>query len=313
MRFVHCWPFAQFMTIALGIGLILTQARAASSQNVVCGTEATSRSSTSMGLSAAIQYVACQSMDKRLVIIGESHGSNENPALVSALVDAVSKDRPVRVGLEWPAWMQDYVAAYLSSRGTLDDREAMLRMGYWRVARDGRGSKAMVALIDSIRLLRRQGRDIDVFMMEPDVPTSPSDLKSDMLTWKENGMAKALKAAVNKAPSSALIVALMGNVHSRYVERADHPQASVLLQMIDNHPLYLATQADAGSLWDCDTNFDCGVHMFKSPPESPSADVEIAALTEAPSGITAETFRFPVFTPSVPSPRVEDKAEKASN
>jgi hypothetical protein len=301
------------MMLFLAAGLTSAQARAASTPSVVCGTQATSRPFGSMELDAAVQHLVCQSMDKRLVIIGEMHGSNENPALVSALVQAASRDRPVRVGLEWPAWMQDYVATYLSSQGTLEDREAMLRMGYWRVARDGRGSKAMVALVDDIRILRKEGRNIDIFMMEPDVPTSASDLKSDMLTWKENGMAKALKAAVNTAPTRALVVALMGNVHSRYVEREGHPQASVLMQMIDSHPLYIATQAGAGSMWDCSTNSDCGIHTFKSPPESRSAKVEINALTDAPKGITAETFLFPVFTPSTPSPRVEDKAAKAQS
>jgi hypothetical protein len=123
-------------------------------------------------------------------------------------------------------------------------------------------------------------------------------------------MAKALKAALDTAPPHALVIAEMGRVHSRYVALAGHPQPSVLQQLMGEHPLYIAALADAGSAWNCEPGKGCGPHMIKAPPESPSGNVQIEPLEDAPKGLAAEIFDFPVFTPSVPAPRFEDSDSK---
>jgi hypothetical protein len=305
MGSIECWQKTLLVTFLLMMGA--TQAKAGSAiSNTVCD-----RVSGSMTMSAAVQHIECRSADRRLLVVGEIHGTNETPALVAELVKAASKDRPVRVGLEWPAWMQGYVETYLASEGSLDDRKAMLRMGYWRAVQDGRGSKSMVDLVDAVRVLRKSGRNVDIFLMEPNVPSNPSDLQSDPLTFKENGMAKALETALDATPKNALVVAYMGRVHSRYVARADHPQPSVLQQVLEDHPLYVAVQADAGSAWTCEPGKGCGPHMFKAPPGAPSGDVQIEPLDDAPKGLAAEIFDFPVFTPSMPSPRFGGSDSKA--
>jgi hypothetical protein len=312
MRSIQHWQKTLSVALLLAIGVTQAKDGDAAASNATCGQAAASMPSGSMMLNAAVQHIACQSVNRRLLIVGELHGTNETPALVAALVKATSKDRPIRVGVEWPAWMQDYVATYLASQGTLDDRKAMLSMKYWGVVLDGRGSEAMINLIDAIRVLRESGRDIEIFVMEPDVPITPSDLQSNPLTWKENGMTKALKTALSTAPSNALVVAYMGSVHSRYITRADHSQPSVLQQVMSNHPLYILVDADAGSSWNCQAG-GCGPHMFKAYSKPPSQDVEINPLSDAPEGITAEILNFSIFTPSVPAPRFKDPDSKARN
>jgi hypothetical protein len=290
--------------------MVQASGRDVTETGVACSSVAAATPFGSTTLDGSVQRVACQVARRRLLIIGEIHGTQETPAFVAALVRATSKNRPVRVGLEWPAWMNDYVVTYFASQGTMDDRKKMLRMGYWKTP-DGRSSEAMVDLVDTIRHLRQQGRHIDIFLMEPNVPTTPADLQSNFLTRKENGMAKALKAALNTAPSNALVIAYMGSYHTRYVEDTNYPQPSVLQQVIDDHPLYISTQADAGGAWVCQER--CGPYIFKAPPKSPSRDIQIDPLTDAPKGITAESVDFPVFTPSAPSPRFKDPDAKAGS
>ncbi|MBD8872408.1 hypothetical protein [Rhodanobacter sp. DHB23] len=304
MRSIECWKQALFVTFLLMLGASQADARSAAS-SAARDQAAAPAPAGAMTMNAAVRQLERQSADRRLLVVGEIHGTTETPALVAELVQAASKDRPVRVGLEWPAWMQDYVAAYLASRGSPDDRKAMLRMGYWKAVPDGRGSRAMVDLVEAVRVLRKSGRDVDVFLMEPDVPTRPADLQSDQLAWKENGMAKALETALATAPKNALVVAYMGRVHSRYAVLAGHPQPSVLQQVMDDRPLYVEVQADAGSAWNCQPGQGCGPHMFNAPPGAPFANVRIEPLDDAPKGLAAEIFDFAVFTPSVPEPRVD--------
>jgi hypothetical protein len=288
-------------TLFFATGVAQASERYATKTGAACGLVVVTTPPDSMTFDAAIQRIACQAVKRRLLIVGEIHGTQETPAFVAALVQAASKNRPVRIGLEWPAWMHDYVTAYLASQGTMDDRKTMLRMGYWKAMPDGRSSEAMVDLVDALRNLRQQGRDIDIFLMEPNIPTTPADLQSDSLTWKENGMVKALRTALDTAPSDALVVAYMGNYHSRYIKDTNHPQPSVLQQVIDEHPLYIAADADAGSAWFCQSG--CGPHTFKTLPKSLSRNIRIDPLIDAPQEILAESLDFPTFTSSAPSPR----------
>jgi hypothetical protein len=114
-------------------------------------------------------------------------------------------------------------------------------------------------------------------------------------------MVKALRATLNTAPSDALVLAYMGNYHSRYIKDTNHPQPSVLQQVFDEHPLYIAADADGGSAWFCQSG--CGPHTFKAFPKSLSRNIRIDPLTDAPKEIWAESLDFPTFTPSAPSPR----------
>lgn len=292
--------------LALGI----THAKSAHSpaNPSMCGSKSVQGGAQAMDLNSAIEQVVCQTAGKRLVVIGENHGSKEIPAFVAALVKATGASRPIRVGLEWPAWMHDYVAAYLASKGTLNDREALLRMGYWKWP-DGRSSVAMIDLLDSIRVLRQQGRDIQVFLMEPNVPTDPEALKASPLIIKENGMTKALRAAVEEAPSKALVIALMGNFHSSYKKRENPPQPSVLQRVVDQHPLYVLVTTAEGTIWNCAET--CGVHPLGAAVTSVKTlpnSVTMEALRDAPAGITAERLSFARFTASMPAPRPDSPA-----
>jgi hypothetical protein len=109
--------YAITLAATLFFAAVVAQAseRDATKTGAACGLVVVTTPPDSMTLDAAIQRIACQAATKRLLIVGEIHGTQETPAFVAALVKATSKNRPVRIGLEWPAWMLDYVSTYLAS------------------------------------------------------------------------------------------------------------------------------------------------------------------------------------------------------
>lgn len=219
---------------------------------------------------------------RRLVIVGEEHGSNEVPALVGAMVRQAVMERPVRLGLEVPSAMQAALDGYLRSSGNADDRAMLLRGRFWKV-RDGRSSRAMLQLIDDVRALRAQGADVDVFAMVPDhVDGQAIEKAGGYTSFKETGMAEHIRHELHGLASNGLVIALMGNYHSRYAppfQGAAGP--SVTGQLVSRSPFVLTPVAAHSENWNCVHEGGCGVHAYeaRSTPSGslPRLVVDLAA------------------------------------
>ena len=212
-------------------------------------------------LAQAAQVIVCATSERRLLIVGEMHGTNETPDLVAALVRDSIKHRPVQLGLEMPAAEQSALQAYIRSTGGAPERAKLLQGRFW-TSQDGRSSTAMLRLLDSVRKLRIAGANVDVFAMEPIYPDLATMKKEGGAQFvKEAGMAQSIRHAMDVGSPDQLVIVLMGNFHSRYGKDspADAPDHSVTERLASESPYVVLPSARQMEAWVCLSD-GCGVH-----------------------------------------------------
>lgn len=143
-----------------------------------------------------------------VLLLGELHGTKEVPAFVRTVACHVaSAGVPVVVGLEVPREEQGPLRRYLKSDGSQQARASLTEGPFWRRPhQDGRGSEAMVALVEGLRVLRTQGLHVSVFAY--DAPGQGSERAAHM--------AKRVLEVRKAAPRSQFVL-LGGNVNARTV------------------------------------------------------------------------------------------------
>lgn len=140
-----------------------------------------------------------------VTIVGEIHGTAEIPRRVGDVAcRAARAGHRVVIGLELPHAMQPLADAFLDSGGSPDDVGALLRGEGWGLD-DGRGSRAMLALLERMRALRGEGHDVRVELFD-----AAYDAERDA------NMATHLATALDAAPDAVAVV-LVGNLHARAV------------------------------------------------------------------------------------------------
>lgn len=141
------------------------------------------------------------------LLFGEIHGTQEQPAFFGEAVCWTSGTLPVQAGLEIPPTEEGRLAAYLASTGSSADVEALTAGSFWTPAMpDGRSSRAMLALLNRLRLLIVEGRPIEVFLFDVG---DAQDLAS-----RDRMMADVIAARVREHPD-ALTMVLTGNIHAQ--------------------------------------------------------------------------------------------------
>jgi hypothetical protein len=252
----------------------------------------------------AIRAIVCASASRRVVIVGEIHGSNEVPALVGALVKSVAAtSRPVRLGLEMQASEQGALETYLHSSGTAADRAQLLRRPFWSM-RDGRSSRAMLRLIDGVRALRERGADVDAFAMEPDYGDSAAMARAGgMMVVKEAGMAQAVRGTLVNPQAQTLVIALMGNFHARYGKDSpvgSAPTPSLTERLADVAPYVVLPFARQGNTWNCQSD-GCKVHAFSSSHGPKGRLPRFVDGITTPSGPSVVELWLQKMTPALPA------------
>ena len=252
----------------------------------------------------AIQQIECEWVSRRLLIMGEIHGTEEIPALLTDLIVAQPVNRPIRIGFEWPVAQQAAVNRYLQSAGTAADLAELTAGPYWEHP-DGRMSHAWLTLLDKVRELRRRDRDIDVFMMEPDYGDAESiRAAGGVLAMKEAGIARSIQTVLRTAPPDTVVAALMGNYHPRVGKDSPDPDSSVAIRLRAIHPLILMPYARRQTAWLCQAD-GCGSHTSNSSkPGVTVGMIEMEALPGAPSGVLAEEVQLHALTASAPANEV---------
>jgi hypothetical protein len=257
---------------------------------------------TVASLTQAAARIVCAASDRDLLIVGELHGGNETPELVALLASDALRSRSVRLGLEIPSDEQAALNTYLHSSGGAEDQVKLLRGRFWTL-RDGRSSKAMLLLIEHVRVLRERGNDVTLFAMEP-VYSDPAAIAraGGVLSFKEMGMAQAIRQAMAGGGPHQLVIALMGNFHSRHGK--DYPPSaapgpSVTARLAAESPYVVLPLARQTAAWNCQSD-GCGVHSYTSDDAPTGRLPRFVTDVDDVGGLTVIKLWLPTMTAALP-------------
>lgn len=116
-------------------------------------------------LQEAVDAVSGGMGQRRLVLLGEMHGPREIPRRVAGLAECFSLDGLVLLALEIHASEHRALADCLDGAGGDQARERLRQRPFWSVPpqrNDGRRSEDMLDLVERMRQLRGQGRDVAI-------------------------------------------------------------------------------------------------------------------------------------------------------
>jgi hypothetical protein len=191
----------------------------------------------------------------RFILLGEMHGTTEAPALFRDLVCAAAAGkRPVVVGVERSSREQAAIDTFMRADGHAAAVDALLAERGWG-GFDGRSSRAMLTLLEALRILKLEGKVSEVLALDGSRPDDPDAVR-------EQCMASALIAAAGRHPN-ALVLALTGNVHAskRLIEGfGSYPFMAMLLPATQTISLFVADKG--GEAWTQEGG--CGPHKLRS-------------------------------------------------
>ncbi|RKH39477.1 hypothetical protein [Corallococcus sicarius] len=209
------------------------------------------------------------------VLIGEQLGTREAPAAVgNMLCEAAGAGLGVTLGLSISRKEQERIDRYVASAGGPPDQDALLHGDFWRkIQQDGRGSRAVMDLIDRARALRAAGHAVAVVAIDTDLSHGST---------RDARMAETVKAARAARPQDVFLV-LAGNAHTRLVAEAawsdDFIPMSRHLAEKDPGLVVLELGYAQGRRWGCDLapngELECNVMgltpgpLVASPPDGP--------------------------------------------
>ncbi len=215
--------------------------------------------------------------EHRLLVLGEFHGTRETPLLVRQLVDDYSRNGPVVLALELPRGETPTLRDYLASDGGEQARQQLRRRAFWSVRddqHDGRRSRDMLAMIESLRVLKSQGRVIEVVGYDVNASKGGNQARDDR-------MATELRRLYRRLPADARMLVLTGNVHAMLQrpggappEMQMHPMASQLRDL-DIYSVRLGAQR--GQAWGC-----AGRCVARSLPEQVATAPRVDADAKRP-------------------------------
>lgn len=188
--------------------------------------------------------------ERRLILVGEMHGTREVPQLMATLVERYAQHGPVLLGLELPRDGQVALKAYLRSEGSTRHRNALRAQRFLQPAdghNDGRRSEDVLDMVERVRVLRAAGRDVAILPF--DVTLSGGGAEE-----RDRDMADYLRSAYRALPRGRLVV-VTGNVHAMHV-RPDFPDAAKFQTPMGSHladlsPYSVDVNAVAGEFWAC--------------------------------------------------------------
>lgn len=225
------------------------------------------------GTDAAADRVMAAAGAHRLIVIGEMHGTREIPALVSELARRYARQGPLRVALEVSRDEQADLNAYLNSSGGRARRTALSRRPYWNVdlaSSDGLRTEDALDLIESLRQLRAQGRDVAVVAFDLATQARPQTDARDGKTRardRDRSMAQYLRAAHADLPRGRILV-LTGNVHAMLRAPNARFQAPMAGHLLDLAPYTVNVAAREGAFWACQAGKACGPVPIKTTTDS---------------------------------------------
>jgi erythromycin esterase-like protein len=216
--------------------------------------------------------------DHRLVLLGEKHGTRQIPPFVAALVEQLSESGPIVLAMELPRSEQASLQQYLESDGGNTARLALRSTSYWNVQsdqHDGRRSLDMLDLIEQVRLLRKNGKAIELLGFDL-APGTHHDSQS-----RDQFMAKYLREQFLTQPAARFLV-LTGNVHAMLIKPSYAPaqmQTPMGSYLSDLHPYSVNINARSGAFWGCQQVCSpiriLTTGAISGPTDDPGYDLEV--------------------------------------
>lgn len=256
-------------------------------------------------LSAAI--MACSPPDgtpalldrpERVIIIGELHGTEQAPRAVGEIACAAADQGPVVVALELEDTLQPTLDAFISR---LDEASALATLSDTslmnRARQDGRTSKALLALLQRVRMLKASGRDISLHLFQPSM-TRGQELDQ---AWYELNMGQLLSEARQNRPD-ARVIGLVGNIHARKTPLARYPDIGIPAtgHLPTRETLSLRVAQQGGFAWNCGRDA-CGVKPSFASDDGQMNGVVLTPVEDgAYDGLLA-------LGPSTASPPISDE------
>ena len=195
------------------------------------------------------------------ILIGETHGTWEIPVAVASLMRIATREGlEAVVCVELAASEQSSLNEFISSDGGPDAADALLRSPHWN-NQDGRASIGMFAMLELIRRLKFDGRNVRVIAMDSDwaphgdlASLSAEEIEEiqELANGRDSEMAKSV-VRVRKESPNALIMAFAGNVHTNVNKGAPWddtyiPMGWYVIQEIPN-AISLNTETAGGEAW----------------------------------------------------------------
>ena len=202
------------------------------------------------GISSALKLILSEAGDRRLILLGELHGTRQVPALVARLISAYSVQGPVLLGLEIDGSESAAMRRYLASDGGPEAQAFLPASPFWNVQgvqHDGRRNHEVLGLIEQVRRMRAQGRDVAILAYD-DPGTGHASSQA-----RDQAMAHSLRTAIAALPRGRLIV-LSGNVHAMRKRPKDAPpemQTPMGAYLGDLKPYVINITANDGEFWAC--------------------------------------------------------------
>jgi hypothetical protein len=208
----------------------------------------------------------------RIVMVGETHGTNEMPAMFTRLVcAALRRGQVVSVGLELPSNQRELLDAYMASGGGETARKTLLASAFWTAQfQDGRRSGAYFDMVEAFRAMRGRGLSLTVFILEEQATAASDSLSRDEL------MAANVKRKYQTQPDT-LVLTFTGNIHNmlKIPERLPNIPTPMGAWLRGLNPVSINLTGTGGTAWDCRPQ--CGVHG--NPPGAAPRPVAEPVLT----------------------------------
>ena len=227
----------------------------------------------------------------RVIVLGETHGTREVPALVAELACHLSDGARVLVGIELPHWLNENIAAFVGGR--IGD-ETFLADDYWRSPmQDGRQSRAMVEMLRHLRGITAGGRQIDVLGFD-DAEVYFEGKSAPQATRDELMASNVLR--FQREGAYDFVLTLVGSAHAR---RAVPPSRTMADHLPRDETLTVAIGfLRGGEAWTCGSG-RCGIGPVPSRGDRP-----VLRLTRLEQGPYDAELVLPEATASPPATEV---------
>lgn len=235
----------------------------------------------------------------RYVIVGEHHGTTETPAAFAQLICEAAARGPVTVALEFPDILQPAFDALLAAPDDASVTAILRETPFWVTQadrQDGRGSVAMLEMLQSIRRLKAEGRDVTVrtFMSSQRRPANFDQ------NYHELAMAAGLAQAAKDRPDARVLV-LVGSFHAAL---ARYPGDDILPAAAHLPPaevVSLLVPQQGGQSWSC-TIERCGPMDIRPVDDAAERGVFLRPVDD---GLFNGVLAVGPVTASPPAPSIE--------
>ncbi|WP_420242489.1 hypothetical protein [Roseiterribacter gracilis] len=213
---------------------------------------------------------------RQIVVVGELHGTNEQPQLVASILCSwKNTGRNAVFAIEASRDDQATIDEFVAGVESADVEKRFRELRIWD-QRDGRGSEALWRLALFVRDLRARGANVRILAM--DIPRAD---------WNDATMRERRSAAMAERLISSIrddehAVVLIGNFHAR---RSGDVGSTAFGDLLPSSAVRIRVGHDGGTAWNCRER-ECRSHEVNPAHCKPSAEfdacVEVGTISASP-------------------------------